>query len=192
MHASALGAASIAAGWGANALLRITCRRRHALRAWALAGSRILRSPRKPGPRHLASGVMRAVHGAYPAGRLRRSCVAPARTSHWRDLPLADRKHCHALRAWALAGSRILRSPRKSGPRHPASGVRTGAICHWRDLPLADRKRQCSPSADGVDDFDAITFAEQVRGVFRARHDAAIDLDRDTALRVTDVFEQFR
>jgi hypothetical protein len=87
---------------------------------------------------------MRAVHGAYPAGRLRRSCVAPARTSH------------------------------------------------WRDLPLADRKRQCSPSADGVDDFDAIAFGEQVCGVFGARHDASIDLDRDAALRVADVFEQFR
>ena len=106
-------------------------KRRHALCAWALAGSRITRSPRKPSPRPPASGVMRAIPGAYPAGRLRRSCVAPARTSHWRDSPLDDRKCRHALCAWALAGSRITRSPRKPGPRPPASGVRTGAIVHW-------------------------------------------------------------
>ena len=78
-----------------------------------------------------AAGVMRAIPGAYPAGRLRRSCVAPARTSHWRDRPLDDRKRRHALCAWALADSRITRSPRKPGPRPPASGVRTGAIVHW-------------------------------------------------------------
>jgi hypothetical protein len=84
------------------------------------------------------------------------------------------------------------------GLAHPAltAQVRPEASClgrsHWRDLPLADRKRQCSPPADGVDDFDAIAFGEQVRGVFGARHDASIDLHSDAALRVTGVFEQFR
>ncbi len=99
---------------------------------------RLTRARDAIGPRPLANaadtaaaGVMRAIPGAYPAGRLRRSCVAPARTSHWRDSPLDDRKCRHALCAWALAGSRITRSPRKPGPRPPASGVRTGAIVHW-------------------------------------------------------------
>ena len=57
-------------------------------------------------------------------------------------------------------------------------------------MPLALRKRCFSPSPNGLDNLDAITFAQLVLRMPAARHDFAVDFDGDAALAVSGIGEQ--
>lgn len=56
-------------------------------------------------------------------------------------------------------------------------------------MPLASRTRRFSPSPYRLDDFDVVAVVEGVAGVLAARHDFAIDFDRDAASAMTSVVQ---
>src|SRR3569623_584320 len=57
---------------------------------------------------------------------------------------------------------------------------------------LTARRVERSPAADGADDLDAVTGAEQELGVAAARHDFQVDFHRDALSAQAQLFHQLR